>query len=210
MRLCNDIDICKWESALYSDAVSSDRYVCSGNGGVISGGQFSVTGIDFLQSGVEPGFMLRCWNELAMVELCCEIVEVQSSVSLSVSSVRPSGVTELWPPGDYSNLNFAVISYSPVIDEVSYSIMSRLREINSIDDLVESRSLRLQCVFLVIASVYASIAKTSDDDFYWHKSEYYRKQYDMEQSRFAADIDTDGDGEIDRTICGNIISLKRK
>ena len=210
MRLCSDIDICKWEPALYSGAAGSERYMCSGNGGSISGTQFSANDNEFLLTGVEPGFVLRCWNELAMIEFCCEIVEVQANGNLVVSSVRPGDITVLWSPGNYTNLNYAVISYSPMIEEMSYLLISKLQGVDSPDDIRDSRSMRHLCVYAVISSLYATLARTEEDELYWQKSDYYLKQFRAEHTRFVAEIDTDGDGEADKRISGNIVSLKRK
>ena len=210
MRLCNDVDICKWEPMLYSSAAGAERCVCAGNGGVVSGTQFSVNDNDFLLCGVEPGFILRCWNELAMVDFCCEIVAVQEDGGLAVSTVRPGDIESLWSPGNYTNLNYAVVSYSPVVEELSYSILSKLQLVDGVESLVDKRPLRLVCVFAVIAAIYMALAQKEEDELYRQKSEYYSKRFMAEYNSFIADVDEDGDGEADRVVNGNTILLKRK
>ena len=209
MRLCNDVDVSKWEPMLYTSAAGSERYVCSGSGGVVSGTQFTVSDNEFILRGVEPGFILRCWNELAMIEFCCEIIEVQAEGNLVVSTIRPNDSMVLWSPGSFSNLKYAVISYSTLIEDISSRFISRLQLVDSVDELVDSRSLRHVCVFAVVSAVYASMARTEDDELYWQKSDYYRKLYEREYSRFKAGVDVDGDGEADKVVSGNSVVLKR-
>ena len=212
MRLCKDRDIFKWEPKLFVVAVA-ERYICSGSGAEIAGTEFIANNIDFLLSGVEAGGILRIWNELAQVDLCCEIVSVGEEGHLTISAVRPDDVSVLWSPGNYTNLDYAVVSYSPVIEEVSYYLLAKYGLLDNYEQVLDNRQLRLCCVFAVLAACYASMALSDsegDDAVYWAKSNYYRKRFEEYRCNFEVSIDIDGDGVADERLSGNTIILERK
>lgn len=212
MRLCNDRDLYKWEPGLFVGS-ASERVISRGSGAVISGTDFIAAAYDFLFSGVEAGGIIRVWNELAQVDFCCEIISVGENGHLTISAIRPDDVDLLWTPGNYSTLDFAVVSYSPVIEEVSYCLINSLRIADRAELLIDNRRLKLACVYAVLAGCYASIAISGDDksdELYWSKSHYYRKLFDEYRSGLELEFDLDGDGDADQKLSGAYINLERK
>ena len=211
MRFCRDSDIFKWEPKLYA-AASSARYICRGSGGRIIGTDFTAGDNEFLLCGIEAGYILRGWNGLAMIDVCCEIVSVSEGGQMEISAVRPDDVTVLWSPGNYSNLDYAVITYSPVIEEMSYWL-SKKCNLESAESVTDTRALRLSCVFGVISAAYASMAITDsegEDEVLWAKSNYYRNRFEEMRNSIVLPVDIDGDGEEDRVINTNTIEIERK
>lgn len=211
MRFCSDSDIFKWEPSLYASAPSA-RYICRGSGGKIAGTVFTASDNEFLLCGIEPGCVLRTWNSLAMIDVCCEVVSVGEGGQMTISAVRPDDVTLLWSPGSYSNLDYAIVTYLPVIEEMSYWL-SRKYDLESTDSLTDQRALRQSCVFGVISAAYASVAMTDaegEDEVLWAKSNYYRNRFEEARCNIILKQDVDGDGVEDQLITGNVIQIERK
>ncbi len=211
MRLCSDKDIFKWEPALFT-AAPAERFVLRGTQAQLSSTTFTDTETDFLLTAVAPASILRLWNTLAQVEFCCEVVSLGESGELVVSAIRPDDITQLWSPGNYSNLDYAVVSYASIIEEVSYYLLSKFGLLESADNILNDRQLKLCCVFAVISACYASVALSdtdSEDTLYWAKSNYYRKRFEEHRSSLELLIDIDGDGNADDIITTNSIALER-
>lgn len=210
MRLCKDIDLFKWEPKLFSTAALSERYICSGSGGTISGTSFTVNDNIFLLSGVEPGGILYAWNTLANIRVCCEIVAIGLGDSLTVSLARPDDSTGAIPVGSFADLDYAVVSYNPLIDEVSYALLAKYDLLDRETEIVNIRQLRQSCVFAVLTACYASAAMADENsELYWLKSNHYRKLLEEARCSFEVALDKNGDGQTDDIVAGNLIELER-
>ncbi|MBN2063252.1 MAG: hypothetical protein JW745_00505 [Sedimentisphaerales bacterium] len=210
MILCNDVDLFKWEPKLFSTSGLAERYICRGSGGVISGTEFNASDNIFLLSGVEPGGVLYVWNTLAGVSLCCEIVSIGLGGNLVISIVRADDSCGAVPVGSFTNLEYAVVSYTPLIEEVSYSLLAKYGLIGRESEISNIRQLRQSCVFAVLSACYAGAAMADEQsELYWSKSHYYRKLFDEARCGFEVLLDVNGDDQPDESIAGNSIIMER-
>ncbi len=210
MLLCKDVDLFKWEPKLFSDSALTERYICRGTGGVINATDFTASDNVFLLNGVEPGCVLYLWNTLAGLSLCCEIVSVGLGGQLVVSIVRPDESSGPVPVGSFANLDYAVVSYTPLIEEVSYALLAKYGLIGRESEISNIRQLRQSCVFAVLSACYAGAAiADGQSELYWSKSHYYRKLFDEARCGFEVLLDADGDQQPDESIAGNSIIMER-
>ena len=79
VRLCNDIDVLKYEPALFGELHPTNHVLAAGSGGELAGTTFEAVGADFVSAGVEPGGVIYLRSADGLLDGAYEIVAVDSA-----------------------------------------------------------------------------------------------------------------------------------
>lgn len=216
-KFCSDVDLLKWEPALFYEADRPSQVLSQGSDGVKNGVTFSSATATFNDSGVAAGHVVHLRDSGGAVEGCYEIVSVDSQTQLTLSVVRAQsdGAAIALPTGEQPN--YVVTSYDPQIEEASDMLLRRFgikeegSESVSVEDIMDVRALRLVCVYSVLAMLYSGMAEWGDGttDF-WTKAHHYQAMFQLVRNRVRLEIDTDQDGIAEQIRDGNTTRLQRE
>lgn len=212
----SDVDILKYESALFGELAPAEQMLISGTGGTLSGTSFTAADADFVTAGVSAGGVIHLQSSDGCLDGAYEIVSVDSATELTVSVVRADADDQATAPPSASDVSFRVCTYAAQAGEAAF----RLTEYFGIkpgnpqsdigaDDILDSGVLKQASVFGVICSVYAMLAGAAEDENFWKKSLYYRKLFEKARQRCSLAIDTDSDGDCDLPRFGGVVRFRR-
>jgi len=215
-KFCNDVDLLKWEPVLFRDLALVSQTLCQGSDGITSGTTFTSAGASFVNSGVAAGHVIYLRDSGNTIDGCYEIVSVDSATQLTLSVVRQvTDDTALAVPAG-SSLSYSITTFDPQSEEVSYSLLQYFgigesgAEGVTVDDILNSRSLRQACVFAVLSAVFAGSACGDEDDSgFWQKSLRYQKMFQTARARARVEFDTDDDNLAEQTRTGGSVRLRR-
>jgi hypothetical protein len=212
----NDVDILKYEPALFGELHLPWQVLAAGTGGVLSGTTFTASGADFVSSQVSSGQVIYLQSSDGSLDGGYEIVSVDSATELSVSVVRAdSGDVAVAPPVA-TDISYRVSTFGPQVSEVGFQLTeyfgiapgNAASEVG-VDDVLDTKVLRQASVFAVMSRVYAMLASKSEEGNFWKKSLYYQKLFEKARERCRLSIDVGGDGSADVTKGGTSGRLVR-
>ena len=213
-----DMDLMKFEPAVFGSWFLSSQVLCGGDNGIVAGTQFTVAGVDFIASGVQPGGVIWLQSTDDTIKGAFEIVEVLDAGHLTVSVVRVNDQQSATPIGSASGLTWRIVTYAPQAYEVLWHLSQKLglwpgcsTADYSIDDIVNADSLRQASVFGILMMIFQAQYEGADgQDVLDIKGQYYRLRFAEAIARVQVKIDTDEDGDAERTIQPGVICLVRK
>lgn len=214
----SDVDVMKFEPALFGSWFLSSQVLCGGSNGIAAGTQFTASGVDFTASGVQVGSVIWLQSDDEAIKGAFEVVEVVDAGHLTVSVVRSSGDQAAIPVGSASGLTWRIVSYAPQGYEMLWQISQRLGlspgapgAAFTVDDIVNPDALRQASVFGVLAMIFNALYEGLDGQTVLEeKAEQYQWRFDKALERVQVQIDTDGDNDADQTIRPGIVCLVRK
>jgi len=212
----SDVDILKYEPALFSELYPAEQVLISGSNGTLSGTSFTAAGADFVSAGVSAGGVIHLQSSDGALDGAYEIVSVDSATQLTVSVIRADSQAEAIAPPAASDVSFMLCTYGPQANETGF----RLTEYFGIQpgnpqsdiapgDILDSEVLKQASVFGVICSVYAMLASNAGDENFWKKSLHYQRLFEKARQRCRLAIDTDSDGDGEFTRLGGAVRLRR-
>ncbi|MBC8379385.1 MAG: hypothetical protein H8E62_09430 [Planctomycetes bacterium] len=213
-----DVDLMKFEPAVFGSWFLSSQVLCGGDNGIVAGTQFTASGVDFIASGIQSGSVIWLQSTDGAISGAFEIVAVLDAGHLTVSVVRVNDEQSAAPVGSASGLTWRIVSYAPQGYEVLWHLSQRLglspgysTAEYSADDIVNADSLRQASVFGILTMIFQSLYEGADgQDVLDIKGQYYRMRFAEAIARVQVKIDTDTDGDAEQTIQPGVICLVRK
>lgn len=214
----NDVDLLKFEPNVFGSWFLSSQVLCAGDSGIVAGTQFTASGVDFVASGVSVGGVIWLESTDGSINGAFEIADVIDGTHLTVSVVRADEEQAAIPVGSASGLTWRIVSYAPQGSEVMWRLSQRLGLSPGaagadfgVDDIVNPEALRQTSVFGTLAMIFRALYEGADgQDILDIKGTYYRQRCDEAVNRIRVQLDTDGDGDTERTLRPDVICLVRK
>lgn len=211
-----DVDILKYEPALFGELHLPGQLLAVGPGGTVSGTTFTASGVDFESGQVPQGGVVYLQSSDGTLDGAYEIVSVDSATQLTVSVVRSDSGDEAVAPPSGTGVTYRVSTFGPQAAQVAFELSEYFgigpgdasSEI-TVDDILDTEVLKQASVFGVISAVYAMLASKADDENFWRKSQHYRRLFEKARERCRLSIDTDGDGTAEITKIGGSVRLVR-
>jgi hypothetical protein len=215
VRLCNDIDILKYEPALFGEFHPANQVMAAGTGGKLAGTTFEASGADFVSAGIEAGDCVYLRSADGILDGAYEIVAVDSATQLCVSVLRGDSESVPIAPPSGSGITYRISTFRPQVAEVSLRLMEYLwirpgQVIGdvSVDEILDSDEVRQLCAMGVTAAAYRTLASGADGENLKVKSQEYEQMFGKGMERCRVAIDKDGDGVADSLRyggCGRLI-----
>ena len=213
----NDVDILRYEPALFGDLHLRGQVLANGSAGSVSGTMFSDSGADFSNASVEAGGVIYLQKDDGSIDGAYEIVSVDSATSLTVSVLRVSEDDDAIAPAAATAINWRISTLRCQANEVYYQLTEHFgllpgkgTSIYDADDILDAGVFKQASVFAVISVVYAMLASSSEDEIYWQKSLHYQKLFKGARERVRLCIDAGGDGVCDVSVSGSSVKLVRR
>jgi hypothetical protein len=208
----NDVDLLKHEPKLFTEFYFPSQVLASGTSGVLSGTTFTKSGVNFIAAGVSAGGVVYLKSASGTLDGAFEIVAVDSATQLTVSVVRADATAAAVAPPAAADAAYRVATFAPQAHEAMLLLMRCFGiKADDAETLIEPEELRMASVFVILASVYATLtgdAETSEE--LWKKSLHYRTLFEHAREILRLDIDTDNDGQSDEVKQGDSIKLVRE
>jgi hypothetical protein len=215
VRLCNDIDILKYEPALFGGLHPTNQVLAAGSGGELAGTTFTASGVDFASAQVEAGGVIYLRSADGLLDGAYEIVAVDSATQLCVSVLRADSEADPIAPQAGSNISYRISTLRPQTAEVSLRLMEYLwikpgQVISdfSAEDILDTEAVRQVCAMGVIASAYRMLASSAGGEDLWNKGLHYEQLFAKGMERCRVALDGDGDGVVDSIRfggCGRLV-----
>lgn len=212
----NDVDILKYEPALFGELHLPSQVLIRGTKAVLSGTTLTAADADFLAARVQAGGVISLRSADGSLDGAFEIVSVDSATELTASVVRPDAADPAVAPPAGGNLSYRVTTYQPQAQEAALELTAYFGirpghpagEIG-IEDLLDTQGLRRASVLGVLSRVYANWSNGRKDECFWNKSLHYRRLFEKarQRCRLTVDLGVDGTAEVSRV--GGAIRLVR-
>jgi hypothetical protein len=212
----DDVDILRYEPALFGELYPAGQVLVAGTGGALSGTTFTASSADFVSAQVATGGIVYLRSEDGGLDGAYEIVSVDAATQLTVSVVRSDSNDDAVPPSAATDISYRISTFGPQASEVGFRLMEYFgigpgdpSSDMDVEDILDTDVLRGASVFAVISSIYATLASKANDENFWKKSSYYRRLFEKARERCRLSIDVDSDGVADATKSGASIRLWR-
>ncbi|MHC4525626.1 MAG: hypothetical protein ACYSU8_08850, partial [Planctomycetota bacterium] len=146
-----------------------------------------------------------------------EVVSVDDATHLTVSVLRVNEEQAAIPVGSASGLTWRIVTYGPQAYEVLWQLSQKLGlspgcdSDHSVEDIVNTDSLRQASVFGILTSVFEALYTGADgQSVLVEKKEHYQWQFGKAIERLSVNVDTDADGEADKDIMPSVVQMVRK
>ena len=213
----SDIDILKYEPALFGDLHFAGQVLTTGSGAVISNSQLTATDADFSGAQIAAGMVVYLQNDDGDIDGVYEIISVDSAAQLTLSILRADSDSDAIALPDAADVNYRICTYQAQSNEMFLRLAQHfgLRPgasdgEYSVDDILDTSVLKQVSVYGILSIVYATLAGSSnDDETFWEKSKYYKQFYEMALQRCRVSIDLGDDGVADYVRSGASVRLLR-
>jgi hypothetical protein len=201
VRLCDDVDILKYEPVLFGEFHLTNQVLARGGGGELAGTTFSASGADFESASAEPGGVVYLRSSDGLLDGAYEIVAVDSATQLCVSVLRADTNSDPIAPPAGSNIEYRVSTLRPQAVQVSLRLAEylgvrpgRADSEFSVEDILDLGVVRQVCAMGVIAAAYAMLASNVGGEQFWNKGLHYERLFERSKERCRVAFDTNGDG----------------
>jgi hypothetical protein len=212
----NDVDILKYEPALFGELHLPWQVLAAGTGGTLSGTTFTAGGADFVSAQVSAGGVINLRSADGLLDGVYEIVSVDSATQLTISIIRSDSNSPAVAPPAASDITYRVSTFGPQASEVGFQLTEYFgirpgnpASIYEVEDVLDTDVLKRASVFAVISSVYAMLASKAKDENFWKKSMHYQALFEKARERCRLSIDAGSDGVADITKGGASVKLVR-
>lgn len=215
-RFSNDVDVLKYEPALFGELHLPSQVQASGTDAVLSGTMLTAAGANFLAAGIEAGGVVSLRSTDGSLDGACEIVSVDSATQLTVSVLRSDASGPAIAPPVGGAVSYRISTLAPQAVEAAFRLTEHfgIRPGNpaseiAVEDLVDTEGLRRTSALAVIAQVYAMWANSSQGDPLRQKSSHYQKLFEQARQRCHLTVDLGSDGVTDVRRVGGVVRLVR-
>ncbi len=213
---CNDVDVLKWEPALFGELHLPSQVKAGGTGASLSGTTLTAASANFVAAEVEAGGVIHLRSADGVLEGAYEIVSVDSATALTVSVVRADAADPAVAPPPGSDLAWRVCTFASQAEDAAFELTQWFgiqpgdpaSEI-AVENLLDTEGLRRASVLWVIAKVYAMWASRPAGECFWRKTLFYEQLYQKARQRCHVTVDLGGDGVADIARVGGAIRLVR-
>lgn len=215
VRLCNDVDILKYEPALFGELHPANQVLAAGSGGELAGTTFEVSGADFESGQVEQGGVIYLRSADGLLDGAYEIVAVDSTTQLCISVLRADSEADPTAPPAGSDISYRISTLRPQAAEGSLRLTQylgirpgRADSDASVENILDTETIRQVCVFGVIATAYAMLASKPGGEQFREKSLHYERLFEKGKERCRVALDLDGNGVADSVRfggCGRLV-----
>jgi hypothetical protein len=217
LSFSSDVDLAKFEPGVFGSWYLSSQVLCGGTNGIVAGTQFTASGVDFTAAQVAAGNVIYLESADGTIKGAFEIVSVNDATHLTVSILRVSSGQSAIPIGSGSGLTWRIVSYGPQAYEVLWQLSQKLglspgcTSEQGVEDIVDVEPLRQASAFGILAAVFEALyTGTEGQTVLVDKKEHYQWHYGKAVERLSVQIDTDGDGDADKTMMPSVVKLVRE
>jgi hypothetical protein len=215
-RFSNDVDVLKYEPALFGELHLPWQVQASGTGAVLNGATLTAATADFLAAGVEAGGVVYLRSADGSLDGAYEIVSVDSGTQLMVSVLRAEAASAAIAPPAGDSVSYRISTLAPQAVEAAFRLTEHfgIRPGNpaseiSVDDIIDTEGLRRTSALAVISQVYAMWARRTDGGCMMQKSHLYQDLFEKARQRCHLSVDLGADGVADVTRVGGVVRLVR-
>ncbi|MGE5296959.1 MAG: hypothetical protein ACM3VT_19220 [Solirubrobacterales bacterium] len=212
----NDVDVLKYEPALFGELHLPAQVKASGTGATLSGTTLTATEGGFITAGVAAGGVVYLRSADGSLDGAYEIVSVNSATQLTVSVLRADSTQPAIAPPVGGEVSYRVSTLGPQATDAALELTEHFgiqpgdpASGISPDHLVDTEGLRRASVLLVISNVYATWADLGKGEGLSQKSRLYRQLYEKARQRCRVSIDLGSDGVADIHRIGGAVRLVR-
>lgn len=215
VRLCKDVDILRYEPALFGELHPANQVLASASGGELAGTTFEASGAGFVSGQVEPGGVIYLRSADGLLDGAYEIAAVDSATQLCVSVLRDDSEADPIAPPAANDVSYRISTFRPQVAEVSLRLTQYLGirpgcadSDTSSDTILDTETVRQVCAFGVIATAYAMLVSKPGGERFEEKSQHYERLFEKGKERCRVALDFDGDGVADSVRfggCGRLI-----
>ena len=214
----NDVDILRFEPALFGDLHLPGQVLISGTAAVVAGTTLTDSGANFSNAQVAAGCVIYLQTTDGTIDGAYEIVSVDSATQLTVSVLRTDSEDDAIAPPAASSVTYHICTYQPQSNEVLFQLSQYfglapgLADSDyDVDDILDTAVLRQGSVYATLAAIYAMLAGGADDneENFWKKSMHYQKRFEKARERCRVNIDLGSDGVTDKINSGASARLMR-
>ncbi|MBP8910232.1 MAG: hypothetical protein KBI32_01865 [Phycisphaerae bacterium] len=216
VKFSNDVDVLKYEPALFGELHLPSQVQASGSDAVLNGTTLAAPRADFLASHVEAGGVVYLRSLDGSREGAYEIVSVDSPTQLTVSVVRADPTSPPVAPAVGGEVFYRISTLGPQAVDAALQLTQLLglrpgdpsRSIGP-DNLIEVEGLRRASALLVIANVYATWAGQGQGKCFADKSRHYQQLFEKARQRCRVSVDLGSDGVADVHRIDGVVRLVR-
>jgi hypothetical protein len=215
-KFSNDVDILRYEPALFGELHLPGQVLASGTGAALSGTLLTAGGADFLAAGVGAGGVVHLKSTDECLDGAYEIVSADSPTQLTVSVVRSDTADPAIAPPPTNDISYRVSTFGPQAQEAAFQLTEHFgirpghpTSDIAAEDLVDTEGLRRASAFLVIANVYTMWTSQTAGECFWQKRLLYERLFEKARQRCRLSADLGSDGIADVTRVGGAVRLVR-
>ncbi len=212
----NDVDVLKYEPALFGELHLPAQVKASGTGASLRGTTLAATQADFIAADVAAGGVVYLRSADGSVDGAYEIVSVDSATQLTVSVLRADATQPAVAPPIGGEVSYRISTLGPQAADAAFQLTEHFgirpgdpaSEISP-ESLVDIEGLRRTSVLLVISNVYATWAGCREGEGLSQKSRLYRQLFEKARQRCHVSVDLGSDGVADVHRIGGVVRLVR-
>jgi hypothetical protein len=215
-KFSSDVDILKYEPALFGELHLPSQVRAAGSDATLSGTTLTAEDANFSTAGVQAGGAVYLQSEDSVLDGTYEIVSVDSATQLTVSVLRADSDDDPVAPPAAQNVSYRISTLDPQVSETACELTAYFgiqpgnpNSPIAVEQIVDPEVLRRVSVFAVISAVYAMWASDADSENLWSKSLHYRKLFEKARRQCRLSVDLGADGIADVTAEGGTIKLVR-
>jgi len=212
----NDVDVLKYEPALFADLHLPSQVQASGTGATLSGTTLTAAQADFIASDVQAGGVVHLRSTDGSLDGAYEIVSVDSATQLTVSVLRADPTSPAVAPPIGGEVSFRISTVASQAVDAAFQLTEHFGIQPgdpaggiSVESLVDTEGLRRASALLVISKVYATWAGRDDGECFSRKSLLYQQLFEKARQRCRVSIDVGSDGAADIRRVGGVVRLVR-
>ncbi len=212
----NDVDVLKYEPALFGELHLPSQVKAQGTGASLSGTTLTATGANFVAAEIEAGGVVHLRSADGILDGGYEIVSVDSATALTVSVVRADPADPAVAPPLGYDITWRISTFASQAQEAAFELTQYFgiqpgdpTSAIASEDLLGTEGLRRASVLWVIAKAYAMWASRPAGECFWRKSLFYAQLYDKARQRCHVTVDLGGDGVADLGRVGGAVRLMR-
>ena len=185
--MITDIDIVKTDPEVFSLAVYEGQKRCGGTNGIVAGTQFTASGVDFIISQIDAGYVIYLHSTDNSIDGVFEVVSVLDAGHLAVSQLRNDPADAEIPVGSASGLTWSIKTLAPQIMQAELQLSARLGlkpgkpdAAYSLDEVQNTDAIKAVLAALLLVQVYTVLyTSTIEPEIragYEKKRAWYRQQ----------------------------------
>jgi hypothetical protein len=216
IKFSNDVDILKYEPALFGELHLPSQVLAGGSGAILDITTLTAADGRFTEAGVTQGCVVHLRSVDGALDGAFEIVSVDSATELTVSVLRSDAADAPIAPPAAEDVSYRVSTFAPQAGEAAFQLTEYFgiqpgapaSEIAP-EDIMNTDSLRRASAFAVISSVYGMWSNRTNGECFWEKSLLYKQLFESARQRCHVSADLGSDGVADVVRVGGAIRLMR-